>query len=272
MTPQEQGRPLREELERVLASTTFARSDRLSKLLRSLVERSLEGRESELKETSIGVELFGRKADYDPKLDSTVRTEASRLRARLVEYYSSEGNRNPFVIELPKGGYVPKLRVPEPATIGAPTRPSRVWLATCLAAFGAVAVALGGWWILHKPAPIRIAVLPLMNLSPDPANDFLADGLTSEIISELSIIDGLSVRSQTSSFALRGKQLNVHEAGSQLDADYILEGSVVRSGDQLRIDTRLVRVRDDFSVWACKFERQWTDVRSVQDQISLEAL
>src|SRR3954452_13833224 len=88
----------REELERVLSSACFARSERVSKLLRFLVERHLEQRESELKESVIGVEVFGRNPDYDPKIDSTVRTEAVRLRARLSKYYSTEGSQDPIVI------------------------------------------------------------------------------------------------------------------------------------------------------------------------------
>src|SRR3954470_4553012 len=101
----------RDELERVLASACFKRSERVSKLLRFLVERQLEGRENELKESVIGVEVFGRRPDYNPKLDSTVRTEAVRLRARLGAYYSNNGRQNPLIIELPKGGYVPIFRV-----------------------------------------------------------------------------------------------------------------------------------------------------------------
>src|SRR5689334_5293237 len=105
---------LKEELERVLSSASFARSERVSKLLRFVVERHIEGRDDELKESLIGVEVFGRSPDYDPKLDSTVRTEAVRLRARLNKYYAAEGARDPLIIELPKGGYVPRCR---PASI-----------------------------------------------------------------------------------------------------------------------------------------------------------
>ena len=116
-------------------------------------------------------------------------------------------------------------------------RPKRLGLAACLAGLVVAATALGAWWVVHKGAPIPIAVLPLVNLSQDPANDYLADGLTSEIISELSIIEGLAVRSQTSSFALKGKPRNVRDTGSQLQADYILEGSVLRDGQHLRINS-----------------------------------
>src|SRR5580692_468185 len=112
--PERDGKALREALERVLSSACFARSEGLSRLLRFLVERLLEGRDSELKESVIGVEVFGRKPDYDPKLDSTVRTEAARLRARLNKYYSTEGQRDPLIIEVPKGGYVPRFRHCEP--------------------------------------------------------------------------------------------------------------------------------------------------------------
>jgi TolB-like protein len=259
------GRSARGELERVLSSACFARSDGLSRLLRFLVERQLEGREGELKESLIGVEVYGRKPDYDPKLDSTVRSEMSRLRARLSKYYSTEGSEDLLLIDLSKGSYIPGFRQLDSAP-GA--RPKRLRLAACAAGFVVAATALGVWWVMHKGEPIPIAVLPLVNLSSDPANDYLADGLTSEIISELSIIEGLSVRSQTSSFALKGKSPNVHEAGGQLAADYIIEGSVVRSGQQLRIDTRLVRTRDDVPIWSGKFERELTDVPAIPDEIS----
>src|SRR5713226_185271 len=92
----------RRQLERVLESPGFARNERLSRFLRFLVERRLEGRDDELKESVIGVEVFGRRPDYDPRRDAIVRTEAGRLRARLNEYYLREGKDDSLVIELPK--------------------------------------------------------------------------------------------------------------------------------------------------------------------------
>ena len=249
---QHNGQPLRDEVERVLSSACFARSERISKLLRFLVERQLDGRENELKESVIGVEVFGRRPDYDPKVDSTVRTEAVRLRARLSKYYSTEGSQDSIVIDLPKGGYVPSFRESEPVPNVQRAGPSQRWFAAGLAGFAVIAAVIAGWWVLHKNAPISIAVLPLTNLSQDPANDYFADGLTDEIIRNLSIIDGLAVRSQTSSFAFKGKSPNVREAGKQLGADYILAGSVLRAGQQLRINAQLIRVRDDFPLWSGK--------------------
>jgi TolB-like protein/Flp pilus assembly protein TadD len=126
------------------------------------------------------------------------------------------------------------------------------------------------WWrvIHHRNAPIPIAVLPLINLDRNPDHDYYADGLTGEIIRNLSLIDGLAVRSQTSSFAFKGKPQNAHDVGKQLDAEYILEGSVLLSGQQLRINAQLVRVRDDFPLWASKYDRELTDVFAIQDEIS----
>ena len=119
---------VRTALARVLASPGFARNERLSHFLRFVVERHLEGRDGELKESVVGIEVFGRKPGFDPKLDSTVRSEAARLRARLLEYYAADGKADPLRIALPKGAYVPQFEaldapsVPEWVAIPAPGR------------------------------------------------------------------------------------------------------------------------------------------------------
>src|SRR5258707_13844958 len=84
----------------------------------------------------------------------------------------------------------------------------------------------------------------------------------------VSIIDGLAVRYQTSSFTFKGKPQNVRDVGKQLDAEYILEGSVLRSGQQLRINAQLVRASDDFPLWSDRYDRELTDIFAVQDEIS----
>ena len=144
----------------------------------------------------------------------------------------------------------------------------RPWLLVALAGVFLAVGTLTWWWFQRPNAPISIAVLPLTNLGQDPANDYFADGLTDEIIRNLSIIDGLAVRSQTSSFVFKGKPRNIRDAGKQLDVDYILEGSVLRIGQQLRINAQLVRVRDDFPLWSGKYDRELTDVFAIQEEIS----
>lgn len=214
--------PVRNELEKVLSSPGFSRNERLSKFLRFVVEQRLEGKEGELKESLVGIEVFGRVPGYDSRHDSIVRTEAAKLRVRLEKYYAGEGTGDPVVIELPKGGYTPLFRQLEVAEIAAAGRAGvawrlgkRVWLAIAMAAIVSI-LAASGWWMRHQSAPIAIAVLPLQNLSQDPTSDYFADGLTDEIIRNLSIIDGLAVRSQTSSFTFKGKPRNISEAGQQL--------------------------------------------------------
>jgi TolB-like protein/Flp pilus assembly protein TadD len=264
----------RGQLERVLISAGFSRNERLSRFLRFIVEQHLEGRDSEIKESVIAIEVFGRKADHDPKQDSIVRTEAARLRARLTEYYANGGKNDSIVIALPKGGYVPVLRQvqaePLPAASGspAPRRGRGLRLGLWLVLPALAAGALTWWWAAYHRAPISIAVLPLTNLSPDRAGDYFADGLTDEIIRNLSIIDGMVVRSQTSSFAFKGTAGKVRDIGKQLDVHYVVEGSVLRSGQQLRIDAQLIRVRDDFPLWSDRYDRALTDVFAIQDEIS----
>src|SRR5271154_3999407 len=253
------------QLQRVLESLGFVRNERMSRFLRFVVQCHLEGRDAELKESLIGIEVFGRKPGFDPQQDSIVRSEAARLRARLAEYYAIEGKSDSLVIELPKGGYAPRFRKAEPHRPAANLSRLRI---AALAGLGGV-VAIGGWWHFQREhAPIPIAVLPLTNVSQNAADDYFADGLTSEIISDLSMIDGLEVRSQTSSFALKSQPRNVREAGRELNAEYLLEGSVALSGQQLRINVQLVRSRDDVPIWSGKFDRKSMDVLSIQDEIS----
>src|SRR6266542_1595240 len=159
-----------EQLERILEIPGFARNERLSRFLRFVVERHLEGRNSEIKESLIAIEVFGRPPDYDPKRDAVVRAEASRLRARLGEYYLGQGKDDPVVIELPKGGYVPVIRHREATgesagPTGAPSGPGarpvrwRIWGA--LACLVVTAAAVGWWRLRPQNGAIPIAVLPL---------------------------------------------------------------------------------------------------------------
>src|SRR5215472_8556215 len=109
-TVESEAEAVRRQLERILGSAGFVRNERMKRFLRFIVENHLEGRDQELKESVLGVQIFGRPPDYDSKRDAVVRTEAGRLRARLSEYYLGEGKDDALVIDLPKGGYVPVIR------------------------------------------------------------------------------------------------------------------------------------------------------------------
>jgi len=109
---------VREQLARILASPTFQRSRRLSRFLTYAVTETLAGRESQLSEPALAAEVFDRGAEFDPRTDPVVRVEASRLRARLAEYYENEGASDPLLIEVDAGGYVPRFRRREPPPPG----------------------------------------------------------------------------------------------------------------------------------------------------------
>jgi serine/threonine-protein kinase len=256
------------ELERVVASPGFARNDRLSRFLRFVVERHLAGRDDEIKESVIGVEEFNRRPDFDPKQDSIVRTEAARLRARLAEFYSGSGGSSAVRIEVPKGAYTPVFRIVEPSAQSLRRPPLWRWATAGLVAAGLVLLAGGAWMLRGRRQPFTIAVLPLENLNHAPDTDYLANGLTDEIIHNLSIVEGLAIRSRTSSFALKGEPHTARETGKALGVDYLVEGSVLRMGSRLHVNAQLIRVRDDVALWSQQFDREVADVFAVQDEIS----
>jgi eukaryotic-like serine/threonine-protein kinase len=121
----------------------------------------------------------------------------------------------------------------------------------------------------HAAKPPTIAVLPFVNASSDPGNDDFIDGLTSEVIRNLAVIDGLQVRSQTSSFFFKDRPRDMREVAKQLQVAFVVEAYVQRIGNKLRINAQLVRVPDDVPVWSNRFDRTLDDVFAIQDEISL---
>ena len=101
---------VRAQLERILLSPGFSASPRLCSLLRYLVEQTLNGSASDIKEYSIGLEVFRLPPTFDPKTQSIVRSTAAKLREKLAEYYGGAGQSDPIIIDIPKGAYVPRFR------------------------------------------------------------------------------------------------------------------------------------------------------------------
>ena len=114
----------------------------------------------------------------------------------------------------------------------------------------------------------RLAVLPFVNMSADPENEYFSDGITEELLNTLTKLDGLQVTSRTSAFAFKGKNTDIREIGSQLNVDRILEGSVRKSGNRVRITTQLINATDGYHIWSETFDRDLTDIFEVQDEIS----
>jgi adenylate cyclase len=114
----------------------------------------------------------------------------------------------------------------------------------------------------------RLAVLPFVNMSADPDNEYFSDGITEELLNALTRVDGLQVTSRTSVFAFKGKNTDIRDIAIQLNVDKILEGSVRKAGNRVRITAQLINAADGYHIWSENYDRNLTDIFEVQDEIS----
>ena len=121
-------------------------------------------------------------------------------------------------------------------------------------------------------ATVSIAVLPFVNLSNDPEQEYFSDGITDEIINVLSHIPGLQVAGRTSSFIFKGKNQELRLIGEKLNVTHILEGSVRKAGNQLRITVQFIKIADGYNMWSEKYDRAVADIFEIQDEIALAIL
>lgn len=238
---------VRAQLDKILASGAFARADRMSRFLRFVVQETLKGRGAELKEYLIGIEVFDRDCGYDPRTDPVVRGEARRLRTKIMEYYENEGKDDVVRIYLPKGSYA-------------------VTFQTSFNASPAGQVPTSMKSIQARPK--SIAVLPFLNVSPNPDNEYFSDGLTKEIIHALGKVNGLSVVARTSVFQYKGRAYDIRQIGEQLRVQTVLEGSVRTSGERLRVTAQLVNAADGYHLWSETYDRNMVDLFAIQEELS----
>jgi adenylate cyclase len=119
--------------------------------------------------------------------------------------------------------------------------------------------------VTRKPS---IAVLPLVNMSGDPEQEFFADGLTEDIITELSRFRDLLVISRNSTFVHKGKAVKVQEVARELGVEYVLEGSVRKAGDRVRVTVQLIDAQTDRHIWAERYDRKLEDIFAIQDEVT----
>jgi serine/threonine-protein kinase len=135
-------------------------------------------------------------------------------------------------------------------------------------------LVLGGYaalrWMRHqRVAPLAsAAVLPFVDLSPQKDQEYFSDGLTEELITTLSQVPGLRVAARTSSFQFKGQSPDVHEIGRKLDVGAVLEGSVRKSGNRLRVSAQLISVKDGYQLWSESYDRNLADVFAVQEDVA----
>lgn len=237
---------VREQLARVVTSPGFVSSVRLSRFLTHIVNRTIDGDVDSLRELSIALEVFDRSTEYDPSIDAIVRVEARRLRAKLKAYYEEgPGAADPVLIGLRPGSYVPVFR-----WLGAPVVPPREDFADAG---------------LSRRC---VAVLPFVNMSPEPEQDYFCDGITEEITNSLTRVPALNVIARTSSFYFKGSNIDIREVGQRLGADLVIEGSVRKAGEQLRITAQIIEAASGHHLWSETYRRELRDVFAVQEEIA----
>jgi TolB-like protein/DNA-binding winged helix-turn-helix (wHTH) protein/tetratricopeptide (TPR) repeat protein len=219
----------------------------------------------------------------------------NRATNRLRESLGDDAENPRFVETLPRRGYrfiapvdlpenpvetaEPGLKFPAPAEIAQPATTRRnLWIfgaGALLSAAALLALALAPSRVRRSfqfwrtaPAITSIAVLPLANLSGDPAQDYFSDGLTDELITDAAKIGTLRVISRTSSMQYKGTHKSLPVIAKELGVDALVEGSVVRMGDQVRVTAQLIDARDDRHIWSESYERNVVDVLTLQSEVA----
>jgi len=124
-----------------------------------------------------------------------------------------------------------------------------------------------------KPAPGKtqpsVAVLPFHDMSPDKDQDYFCEGMSEELLNALVKVEGLKVAARTSAFQFKGKDIDIRKIGEQLDVETVLEGSVRKAGNRLRVTAQLIKIADGYHLWSERYDREMEDVFAIQDEISL---
>ena len=233
-SPVQQDATVLEHLERILASPTFQQGDRLKRFLKFIVSEAVAGRRHELKEYVIGVEVFGKEETFDPRTDPIVRVQARRLRAKLVRYYREEGRADDTVIELPKGGYAPVFKHRDTPVLIKRT----------------VAAAL--------VSRNTVAVLPFADHSGERDLDYVCRGMREEIVHHLARFPSLRILASD----------EPRTTGNKTDAAMIINGSVRRSGERLRITAQLVDGATGCYIWSESVDATLIDLFPAQERVA----
>ncbi|HMB77771.1 MAG TPA: tetratricopeptide repeat protein [Kiloniellaceae bacterium] len=295
---------VRAQLDKILNSQIFLQQKRRSAFLTYVVEETLAGRTRALKGVSIAMSVFDRDETFDQRVDPIVRLEARRLRSDLDSYYAGEGRWDPVRIALPKGGYVPSfarqvnhaaevaslsdrpVSAREPAAAGAGRH---LLLAGGLLLL--LALAAGGFWFFYSadgpsarvaesgsdaflalPRGPSIAVLPFLNLSGDSAKQYITDGFTEQLTTNLARFKELWVLPFGTAQLYKGGLADPQALQREFGIDYVLEGSVRTGGESIRITGRLVDAEGARYVWVRSFDAAFTpaSLYDVQDAIAEE--
>jgi adenylate cyclase len=296
---------VRRQLQRILDSPAFEASERRRRFLNYVVDEFLAGRADRLKGYAIATDVFGRDESFDPQTDPVVRLEARRLRRALEHYYLTAGRNDPIRIEIPKGGYVPICERREQPSLGSPApagelaarvvqppppRDARPRWYRLTTAFLAIPVLGALGWLgtdllasrlssggsqdaaAALPRGPKIAVLPFLNLSGDPGQAYLAEGVTDQIVTDLARFKALFVLSTESTAKYQEQSADPQRLNRELGVDYLLDGSVRRESDTIRLSTRLVDAESGKIIWSETYGDELipSNVFKIQEDVSEE--
>jgi serine/threonine-protein kinase len=260
---------IQQQLDKILRSDVFARSDRMKRFLSFIVAQTLKGEQDTLKEYSIGLAVFDKPKDFDPRLDPIVRVEAGRFRSKLREYYMTEGRKDAIWFKCPKRSYLPVFES-HPGS-SAPPPPTSGNMTSSFASSVLAGTANPIEQTLHRQDTVgtsSIAVLPFVALSRQRDLGCLCDGITEEIINHLSVMGVPKVIARTSVMQFKDSARDVRHIGMQLNVDTVLDGSIRRLGKSLRIMVQLINVADSYHLWSVTYDKKWDDILSIQQEIS----
>jgi len=216
-----------------------------------VVNETLDGNARLIKGYTLGLEVFDKDESFDPGADAIVRVEAGRLRRLLEHYYMGEGEEDEVIIDLPKGKY-------EVFFSEKPTNPETSASDPILSAAAA------------PPTGPAIAVMPFESISEQKNMSLFADGITEEIISQLSMSPSLYVISRKVTSYYKGKSVDIRELSRELETHYVLEGSIRQGGDNVRVSAQLLNGTNGSIIWSQKYDRILNpeNIIAVQDEIA----
>ncbi len=219
------------------------------------------------------------------KVEHGADESLTRAISLLRKTFRQAGEADEYIETIAKRGY--RLQAPVADLDGAPVVPAAAPRARWYWPVAGLVVALVGFALIFSfwprpdaPVPgstdpvtaahssVAIAVLPFVDMSPDGDQEYFADGISEELLNTLAQIQGLEVAGRTSSFVFKGNDRDLREIGEILKVSHILEGSVRKDGNQVRITAQLINAADGFHLWSAAYDRELTDIFAVQDEIA----
>lgn len=233
------------QLQRINASKTFRQADRIKRFLEFIVNETVAGRAEKLKEFSVGVEVFGRDASFDPRFDPIVRVQARRLRAQLERYYAEEATPDEIVLEVPKGRYAVTFKAGKP-TVGTLSKRS------------ATSVLISRNTVL---------ALPFSDFSVAGDQKAFCAGLHEEIVHTLTKSKALRVAAG-SGLAPKDGELDLEAAATRFNASIVVSGSIRKFGKELRITANLIDTASGCYLWSTSINKSSDDCFALQEEVA----